>query len=171
MNTETTSNSAVVVGERAIPFTLPDQDGKPFRLSDAIARGPVVVFFYPKDGTPACTAEACSFRDASPEFAAAGATVVGISSDDAAAHAKFAAEHQLRYPILVDAGGRVRAQWKVPRALFGMVDGRVTYVIDSQGIVRHRHEGLLGAKKHVEEALTIVRSLAAQRGHSEARPA
>ena len=161
MNTETTSISAgVVVGERAIPFTLPDQDGKPFRLTDAIARGPVVVFFYPKDGTPACTAEACSFRDASADFAAAGATVVGISSDNAAAHAKFAAEHKLSYPILVDEGGRVRAQWKVPRALFGMVDGRVTYVIDRQGVVRHRHEGLLGAKKHVEEALAVVRSIA-----------
>ncbi len=128
MHTETTPSPAgVVVGERAISFTLPDQEGKPFRLADAIARGPVVVFFYPKDGTPGCTAEACSFRDASEDFAAAGATVVGISSDDAAAHAKFAADHRLGYPILVDEGGRVRAQWKVPRALFGMMDGRVTY--------------------------------------------
>jgi thioredoxin-dependent peroxiredoxin len=161
MRTETTMSSAgVVVGERAIPFTLPDQEGKPFRLADAIARGPVVVFFYPKDGTPGCTAEACSFRDASEDFAAAGATVVGISSDDAAAHAKFAADHRLGYPILVDEGGRVRAQWKVPRALFGMMDGRVTYVMDTQGVVRHRHVGLLGAKKHVEEALAVVRSVA-----------
>lgn len=160
MNHETTRSSAhIAVGTRAIPFTLPDQDGRPFRLFDAVARGPVVVFFYPKDGSPGCTAEVCSFRDASDEFIALGATVVGISSDDVVAHAKFAARHRLGYPILVDEGGRVRAQWNVPRALFGMFEGRVTYVVDAQGFVRHRHVGMLDVKRHVHEALAVVRSM------------
>lgn len=151
--------SALQVGDRVPTFTLPDQDGTPFRLEDALARGPVVLFFYPKDGTPGCTAEVCSFRDASEEFVAAGAVVAGVSSDDVSSHRQFADRHALKYPLLSDEGGALRARLGVPRGMLGFMDGRVTYVIDRGGILRHRFDAMLRATKHVDEALATVRSL------------
>jgi peroxiredoxin Q/BCP len=151
--------SALQVGDRVPSFTLPDQDGTPFRLEDALARGPVVLFFYPKDGTPGCTAEVCSFRDASDEFAAAGAVVAGVSSDDVSSHRRFADRHALKYPLLSDEGGALRTRLGVPRGMLGFMDGRVTYVIDRGGILRHRFDAMLRATKHVDEALATIRSL------------
>lgn len=150
---------ALSIGDRVPSFTLPDQDGKPFRLDDALAKGPLVMFFYPKDDTPVCTAEACSFRDASSEFQAAGAVVVGVSSDSVASHKRFAERHGLPYPLLSDEGGALRKQLGVPKGFFGLSEGRVTYVVDQTGVLRHRFEAMLAAGKHVEEALTTVRAL------------
>lgn len=147
------------VGDRVPSFTLPDQDNHPFHLDEALAKGPVVLFFYPKDFTPGCTAEACSFRDASSEFIDAGATVCGVSSDDVASHRRFADEHKLVYPLLADVGGEVRKLLSVPRGMLGFMDGRVTYVIDQKGILRHKFDAMLRATKHVDEALSTVRSL------------
>ncbi|HVJ90502.1 MAG TPA: peroxiredoxin [Labilithrix sp.] len=151
--------SAIDVGDKVPSFTLPDQDGKPFRLEDVLAKGPLVLFFYPKDGTPVCTAEACSFRDASGDFLSAGAVVAGVSSDDVASHRRFADQNKLDYPLLSDVGGALRKKLGVPRSMFGLAEGRVTYVIDRDGILRHRFESMLGASKHVNEALATVRSL------------
>jgi peroxiredoxin Q/BCP len=153
--------SEVKVGERAPSFTLLDQDGKPLVLDEALGKGAVVVFFYPKDDTPGCTTEVCSFRDSSAELVAAGATVVGISSDGVASHKKFAAKHELPYRLLADEGGKVREQFGVPRGMFGLLDGRVTYVLDDQGIVRHRFEAMLRAGKHADEAIATVKKLRA----------
>jgi peroxiredoxin Q/BCP len=147
------------IGDRVPSFTLPDQDGNPFRLEDALAKGPLVLFFYPKDGSPGCTAEACSFRDATAEFQAAGAVIAGVSSDDVASHRRFADQHALSYPLLSDDGGALRKVLGVPRAALGLLDGRVTYVIDQDGILRHRFEAMIRAGKHVEEALATVRAL------------
>ena len=156
------------VGQRAPSFTLADQDGKSFSLDDSLGKGPVVVFFYPKDDTTGCTAEVCSFRDAQAELAEAGATVIGISSDDVASHQKFATKHKLPYSLLADVGGKVRTSFGVPRALFGLADGRVTYVLDDKGVVRHKFNAMIRANKHVEEALTIVRQLKADRANTGA---
>jgi peroxiredoxin Q/BCP len=153
--------SAIAVGEKVPSFVLPDQDGATFRLDEALQRGPVVLFFYPKDGTPGCTAEACSFRDATSEFQAAGAVIAGVSSDSVASHKRFAEEHGLAYPLLADEGGALRKKLGVPRSMLGLFDGRVTYVIDREGVLRHRFESMLGATKHVDEALATVRSLKA----------
>lgn len=150
----------LAIGDVVPSFTLPDQDGKPFRLEDALAKGPLVLFFYPKDETAGCTAEVCSFRDASAEFLEAGAVVAGVSSDDATSHKRFSSKHALPYPLLTDAGGALRKTLGVPRALFGMVDGRVTYVIGRDGRLQHRFDALLNATKHVDEALTTVKALA-----------
>jgi peroxiredoxin Q/BCP len=147
------------VGDRIPAFTLSDQNGDLFQIEEALAKGPVVLFFYPKDGTPVCTAEACSFRDASGDFMAAGATVVGISSDDVASHRQFASKHALSFPLLADEGGDLRKKLGVPRAMLGLGEGRVTYVIDQEGIIRHRFDALLSAHKHVEESLQTLRSL------------
>lgn len=151
--------SELRVGDRVPSFTLPDQDGNPFRLEDALAKGPLVLFFYPKDDSPICTAEACSFRDASADFLAAGAVVAGVSSDDSASHRRFADKHKLPFPLLADEGGALRRQFGVPRAMLGMLESRVTYVIDREGILRHRFEAMLHASKHVNEALATVRAL------------
>ena len=148
------------IGERVSSFELPDQTGALVRFDDALGKGPIVLFFYPKDETPVCTAEACSFRDAYTEFVGAGATVFGISSDDVASHRKFAEKHKLPYRLLADVGGKVRAQCKVPRGLLGLTEGRVTYILDNTGVVRHSHEASLQAQAHVDEAIRMVKKLA-----------
>jgi len=150
------------VGERVPSFELPDQTGAVVRFDDVVKQGgPIVLFFYPKDETPICTAEACSFRDAYADFTAAGATVFGISSDSVASHQKFADKHRLPYRLLADVGGKVRAALKVPRGLLGLTEGRVTYIVDNEGIVRHAHEASLQAQAHVDEAIAVVKRLSA----------
>ncbi len=153
--------SELRVGDRAPSFTLPDQDGKPFRLEDALAKGPLVLFFYPKDDSPGCTVEACSFRDASGEFLQAGAVVAGVSSDSSASHRRFADKHRLPYTLLADEGGKLRRQLGVPKSMLGLIEGRVTYVIDQSGVVRHRFDSAVRMNKHVDEALATVRALKA----------
>ncbi|MDP2341083.1 MAG: peroxiredoxin [Deltaproteobacteria bacterium] len=147
------------VGDRVPSFELPDQDGKAFKLDDELGKGPLVFFFYPRDETPVCTAEACSFRDANDDFVQAGANVFGISSDSVSSHKRFADKHRLTYRLLADVGGAVREQLDVPRAFFGLKDGRVTYVVDKGGVVRMVHEAALSAQAHVDEALAIIKSL------------
>jgi peroxiredoxin Q/BCP len=151
------------VGDRAPDFTLSAATGAQVKLSDLRLRGPVVVFFYPKDDTPGCTAEACSFRDRYDTFVEAGATVVGISSDSLASHDAFAQKHGLPMTLLSDADGRVRALYDV-RPTLGLFPGRATFVIDKDGIVRHVFVSQLRVGTHVERALATVRELAANPG-------
>jgi peroxiredoxin Q/BCP len=148
------------VGDRAPDFSLPRADGKPFRLSDAVRARAVVLYFYPKDETPGCTAEACAFRDQYEVFSEAGAEVVGVSGDAADSHQAFASHHRLPFVLLTDADGTVRKLYGVGKVL-GLLDGRVTYVIDRQGIVRHVFSSRLHPTRHVAEALQIVKGLAA----------
>lgn len=152
--------SAPAVGERAPDFTLPRADGKPFRLSAAVRRGVVVLYFYPKDETMGCVAEACAFRDEYDVFTEAGAEVVGVSADSSESHRQFAAHHRLPFVLLTDADGAVRKLYGVGKAL-GILDGRMTYVIDTKGVVRHVFSSRLQPTRHVAEALAIVRELAA----------
>lgn len=155
-----TRSTQVAVGDTAPEFSLQDQDGRTVSLSDlrAGARPCVVLYFYPKDDTPGCTVEACSFRDAYTVFTEAGAEVVGVSSDDAAAHKAFADKYRLPFRLLADRGGQVRASYGVKKTL-GILDGRVTFIIDRGGVVRHVFSSQVRPKKHVEEALQIVRKL------------
>lgn len=148
------------VGERAPDFTLPRADGTPFRLSEAVRRGVVVLYFYPKDETMGCVAEACAFRDQYEVFTEAGAQVVGVSADSAESHQQFAAHHRLPFVLLTDADGKVRKSYGVGK-LLGIIDGRITYVIDTRGIVRHVFSSRLQPTRHVAEALAVVRELAA----------
>jgi thioredoxin-dependent peroxiredoxin len=150
------------VGDRVPDFSLPDHRGGTFELAAQLGRGPLVLFFYPKDDTTGCTAEVCGFRDATPELAAAGAKVWGISSDSVASHQRFAGKHAVPYDLLADEGGEVRKLFGVGKALFGLSDGRVTFVLDSSGVVRHRFDSLIRATKHVDEAVATVRRLAAR---------
>ena len=147
-------------GEPAPDFTLTDQDGQPVSLADFRGRQAVVLYFYPKDDTPGCTREACAFRDANAQFLEAGAAVLGVSRDGTAAHAGFAGKHGLNFRLLSDPDGAVRAAYGVSKFL-GLLDGRVTFVIDRDGIIRHVFKGNFTAQRHVDEALSSARGLAA----------
>ncbi len=148
----------IVVGDRAPDFTLPSQSGDPVSLSDFRGQNTIVLYFYPKDGTPVCTTQACSFRDAYEEFAEAGAVVIGVSSDSPARHRSFAERQRLPFVLLADEDGSVRRAFGVPKTL-GLFPGRVTYVIDKEGVVRHVFSSQMAAQRHVDEALKIVREL------------
>jgi peroxiredoxin Q/BCP len=145
-------------GDRAPLIALPDADGVEHR-SDQLAGKALVLFFYPKDDTPGCTMEACSFRDGYGQFQGLGAEVWGVSGDDAASHRRFAARHRLPYPLLVDRDNRLRQAFGVPRAL-GLLPGRVTYVIDAEGVIRHVFNNLLDGPAHVREARQALERLA-----------
>jgi peroxiredoxin Q/BCP len=151
---------ALKVGDRAPDFTLPSSGGKKVTLSEINAGKTVVVFFYPKDDTPGCTVEACSFRDSYDAFAEAGAEVVGISSDSVDSHERFASKHKLPMTLLSDADGKARSAFGV-KATLGLFPGRATFVIDKEGIVRHIFVSQLRAGAHVGEALTVVKELTA----------
>lgn len=145
------------VGDPMPDVTLQGESG-PVRLRDRLGKT-LVVYFYPKDETYGCTKEACSFRDQYEDFIAAGAEVIGISRDDAASHASFKARHRLPFTLLSDPGGTVGYAWGVKGELG--LPGRVTFVFDKQGICRHRFESLIRFGKHVDEALEVVKRLAA----------
>lgn len=146
------------VGDVAPDFTLPDQDGASVRLSDQRGRV-VVLYFYPADETKGCTAEACGFRDAYERFTEAGATVIGVSSDRVEKHRSFADHHRLPFRLLSDGGGKVRRRYGA--TMLGLIPGRVTYVIDPEGVVRHTFTSMLNTDGHVAAALDTVRRLAA----------
>lgn len=151
-------SSTLQPGAQAPDFSLAQADGTPVRLQQLLARGPVVIFFYPKDETPGCTAEACAFRDSHEAFLEAGAQVVGISDDDSTSHTGFAQRHRLPFPLLSDPGGEIRSAYGVGRWL-GLFKNRVTFVIAPDGTIRHVFESQLQATRHVAEALTAIRSL------------
>jgi peroxiredoxin Q/BCP len=150
------ARNGIRVGDVAPDFTLPKQDGTKVSLKGLLAKSAVVLYFYPKDDTPGCTAEACSFRDAYEDFKDAGAEVVGVSSDSAGSHRAFADKHRLPFTLVSDEGGKVRKLFGVPSTL-GLLPGRVTYVIDAGGVVRHVFNSQLNAAKHVQEALDALR--------------
>ena len=150
-------------GTRAPSFTLRDQADRPCRLS-AHKGSPVVLFFYPKDDTSGCTAEACAFRDLGGEFTKAGAVVFGISPQDVTSKAKFAAKHGLSYPLLADVGSAVCEKYGVwqEKSMYGrkyMGVVRTTYLIRPSGAVEHRWDKVK-VPGHAEDVLDAVRSLA-----------
>jgi peroxiredoxin Q/BCP len=124
------------VGDQAPDFTLPTQLGTEVTLSEFREKKTVVLFFYPKDETAGCTAEVCSFRDNYEVFTEAGAEVIGISSDSVSSHERFAGRYALPFTLASDEGGLIRKRYGVPSKL-GILPGRVTYVIDRSGVVRH----------------------------------
>jgi peroxiredoxin Q/BCP len=146
------------VGDPAPDFRLPALRGGEVALSDFLGKKNVVLFFYPKDDTPGCTVEACTFRDSYEDFREAGAEVIGISSDSIESHAAFAEHHHLPMQLLADKGGRVRAAYGVKPSL-GLFDGRETFLIDKQGIVRHVFRSQIRVKQHVQESLAMLARL------------
>jgi len=130
----------------------------PVKLKELIGERVLVLYFYPKDETAGCTAEACSFRDLYQDFQDAGADVVGVSRDSADSHEKFKSHHRLPFRLLTDKGGVAATALGVKKT-FGLLPGRVTFVIDKGGVVRMRFDSQIQAKKHVSEALEVVKRL------------
>jgi len=150
--------AAIRVGDEAPNFTRVAQTGEAISLHDFRGKQAVVVYFYPADNTPGCTTEACAFRDAYQDFVAAGAAVIGISGDSEDSHQKFAARKQLPFLLISDADGELRKAYGVPKTLW-LLPGRVTYVIDKEGVVQQVFNSQLFATQHVKEALATVRRL------------
>lgn len=146
------------IGDQAPDFELPADDGTTIRLSDYRDKQAVVLYFYPKDETPGCTKEACTFRDAYQDFVDAGAEVIGVSSDSADSHQKFRSHHKLQFKLAVDTGGQLRRSFGIPKTL-GLLPGRETYVIDREGVVRLVFNSQFAATRHVAEALQTLRGL------------
>jgi thioredoxin-dependent peroxiredoxin len=150
----------VAAGTTAPDFTLPSQSGEMVSLQDFLGRRPVVLFFYPKDNTLGCTKEVCAFRDSFEDLSKLDAEVIGISSDSVDSHRDFAEKHKLPFTLLSDKGGKVRGHYGVPHT-FGLFPGRVTYIIDREGVVRHVFSSQIAVEKHIEEALTTLKSIRA----------
>ena len=148
----------IKAGDRAPDFSLPTQDGGELALRDLLKNSAVVLYFYPMDNTPGCTAEARSFRDSYDALKDAGAEVVGVSSQSPQSHQGFAKENCLPFKLVSDQGGKLRELYGVPKVL-GLLPGRVTYVIDRQGIVRHVVSSPLRIGRHVKEALEALKRL------------
>ena len=144
-------------GDSIPDVTLRDRDGSSFSLASLRGK-PFVLYFYPKDDTPGCAAEACAFRDAYQDFTAAGAEVIGVSSDGSAAHERFASKYRLPFRLLTDERGAAQKAFGVTKTL-GILPGRVTFVVDERGIVRHAFNSQFLATKHITEALDALKGL------------
>ena len=146
------------VGEKAPDFTLPSQMGDNVTLSEYQGKKNVVLYFYPKDETRGCTREACEFRDRYDIFTGLGAEVLGVSSDTLESHKSFATHHGLPFLLLSDEDGKVRKLYGVPSTM-GIIPGRVTFIIDTKGVVRHVFNSQFQPEKHIEEALKVLKEL------------
>ena len=138
-------------------FSLNDQDGNPFNIKDHLGKDYLVIFFYPKDYTPGCTKEVCSFRDSYEEFTDRGAKVIGISADSEKTHRKFASTYKLPFSLLADRQNKVRRLFKVKGNLFNLLPGRETYVVDKTGEVVMAFNSV-NAAQHMKKALAAIKA-------------
>jgi peroxiredoxin Q/BCP len=140
-------------------FILPDQNGNLFDINSVLGKKNLVIYFYPKDDSPGCTKEACSFRDQFEVFNEADAVIIGISGQSVESHKEFAEKHRLSFTLLSDKGNKIRKQFGVPTSMLGLLPGRVTYVADKNGKVIYVFNSQTQATKHVDEALRILREM------------
>lgn len=145
-------------GDPIPAFSMEADDGRTLTHEDLVGDGPFVVYFYPKDDTPGCTVEACTFRDQFEAFSDAGASVYGVSADGRESHVAFKTKHRLPFTLLSDPGREVAGRFGVGKRL-GLLPGRVTFVFDAQGVLRHRFTSDFNMKKHVTESLAVIRDL------------
>jgi thioredoxin-dependent peroxiredoxin len=149
----------LIIGSTVPAFELKDQHGQLFKLDSVLGKKNLVIFFYPKDDSPGCTKEACSFRDQFDVFTEADAVIIGISAQSVESHLDFAEKHRLNYTLLSDTGNKVRKLFGVPTNFFGLISGRVTYIINKEGKVIYIFNSQIQAEKHVEEALRILQEI------------
>ena len=149
---------ALKIGDKVPNFKLKDGNGNEFESDSVLGKKPVVLYFYPKDDTAGCTAQACSFRDSYQDFQDLGAEVIGISSDSEESHKKFAKSYKLPFILLSDTNKKVRTLFGVPTSMFGLLPGRVTYVIDENGIVRLLFDSMM-PNNHMNKALEFLKKI------------
>ena len=149
---------ALQVGDKIPNFSGKDSKGNDFDSASVVGKKPVVFYFYPKDNTPGCTAQACSFRDQYEDFKDLGAEVIGISSDSVASHEKFAKQYKLPFLLLSDNDKKLRNIFGVKPGLFGLIPGRVTYIVDRNGIIQLIFDSLV-ATNHIPKALEKIKKI------------
>ncbi|MBC5841390.1 peroxiredoxin [Flavobacterium sp. F-380] len=147
---------ALKVGDKIPNFTAIKVDGTVFESTSIVGEKVVVIYFYPKDNTSQCTAQACDFRDKYQDFKDLGAEVIGISSDGIASHEKFKQQYKLPFILLSDQDKKIQKMFGVPKALFGILPGRVTYVADKNGIIIMIFNNIMAAN-HIPKALRAVK--------------
>jgi len=150
---------SISIGDTCPSFSLQNQHGKIINIQDYIGSKNLVIFFYPKDNTPGCTKEACSFRDAMQDLNNLDCEVFGVSADSVTSHKKFADQFRLTFNLLSDIGNEVRKSFKVPANLFGLVPGRVTYVINKDGKVVHIINSQTNPDKHIKETIEVLKGM------------
>ena len=146
------------IGDIAPVFTVMNQDGKEVNLGDYLGKQAVVIYFYPKNFTPGCVAEACSFRDHYEDFTDLGAAVFGISGDSVSSHSRFVKRYNLPFTMLADKGGRIRKMYDVKGDLLGLLPGRETFIISADGVILMRFNSMQ-ATKHIGKALDVLRKI------------
>ena len=144
------------VGDPIPHFKTKDTNGNEFDSNNVVGKKTLVLYFYPKDNTPGCTAQACSFRDQYEDFKAIGSEVIGISADSSPSHQKFTEQYKLPFLLLSDENNEIRNLFGVPNALFGLLPGRVTYIINKEGIIIAIYNSML-ANKHISKALEAIK--------------
>ena len=150
---------SISIGDTCPSFSLQNQDGKIINIQDYIGSKNLIIYFYPKDNTPGCTKEACSFRDAMQELNTLDCAVFGISADSVESHKKFANQFRLTFHLLSDEGNAVRKTFKVSANLFGLIPGRVTYIVNKEGKIVHIINNQMNPDKHIEETIKTITSL------------
>lgn len=151
------SQAQLKTGDKIPSFSLQDQTGKTFDINTVLGKQPLVIYFYPKDETSVCTKEACSFRDSYQDFQKYGAKVIGISADNVASHRSFATHHNLPFTLLSDPKNEVRKLFGVPKTF--MIPGRVTYIVDKNGVIVHEFNSLRDGERHVTESLAALQKM------------
>lgn len=147
------------IGDKIPSFTLLNQEGKEVKSAELVGKANLVIYFYPKDDTPGCTKEACSFRDNFEEFTDLGAQVIGISADSPKSHTKFASKYNLPFTLLSDNKNEVRKAFGLKGSLFGLLPGRVTYIVDKSGVVQYIFDSQFNALQHVSTAKEVLKKL------------
>lgn len=151
------SMNEIKIGSTIPDFSLRDQNGKLFNINSVLGKKNLVIYFYPKDDSPGCTKEACSFRDQFEAFNEADAVIIGISDQSVESHKEFAKKYKLTFTLLSDEGNNIRKLFGVPTNMFGLLPGRVTYIADKSGKVIYIFNSQTQATKHVDEALRILK--------------
>ncbi len=146
------------IGDKVPPFELLDQNGASFVSTSVIGKQVVVIYFYPKDDTPGCTKQACRFRDEFEAFSDLNVKVIGISKGSVESHKAFEVKYQLPFTLLADVDNQVRKLFGVPKSALGLFPGRVTYIVDNQGVIQYVFDDMMHAEKHIDEALKFLKS-------------
>ncbi|MEM6830100.1 MAG: peroxiredoxin [Bacteroidota bacterium] len=144
------------IGDPLPYITLPNEKGENISLSSFKGKQPIVVYFYPKNNTPGCTAEACSFRDNYESFKDFGAEIIGISGDSVSSHQKVKNRRKLPFILLSDSQRKAERLFGVPRSVLGLLPGRVTFIADKSGKIVHTFNSTSNATRHISEALKAL---------------
>ncbi|WP_339609058.1 peroxiredoxin [uncultured Planktosalinus sp.] len=147
---------SITIGDTIPDFKLTDQNGNEFDIKSVKGKKKLVIYFYPKNFTPGCTKEACSFRDSYKDFEALGATVIGISADSKNSHERFAKKYNLPFILLSDENGKVKRKFGVKNDLFGLLPGRETYIVGQDGRVLYVFNSM-NASRHIKKALDVLK--------------